>query len=519
MPVRRRSQIVLPVEPSAAAYVRMSTEHQQYSTENQLDAIRKYAAAHAITIVRVYEDAGISGLRLSGRDALQQLLSDVQSDKAEFDTILVFDVSRWGRFQDPDESAHYEYLCKLHGIQVQYCAEGFTNDNTPAASIIKSVKRAMAGEYSRDLSAKVFAGQCRLIELGFRQGGTAGYGLRRMLQDHQGKPKGLLASGEHKSIQTDRVVLVPGSPEEIATVQRIYDLFIRDHQNEDGIASVLNREGVRTDLGRPWTRGTVHQVLTNPKYEGQNVYNRVSFKLKQHRVRNPPSMWVRQQHAFTPIVDSALFAQAQAIIHGRHQHLSNEELLNRLRALLQERGTLSSIVIDEAPDMPSASTYRSRFQTLVRAYTLIGYNPGRDYAYLDINRRLREQHATIIESITRRLQEHGAAVSQEPGFGRLIVNHEFTLGLIVSRCTTTGTGSNRWTLHLVVSHLPDITIAIRMAPGNQHPLDYYVLPSIDMTIPRLRLREENRISMDVYRFDDLAHFFSLASRTRIQEAA
>jgi len=31
----------------------------------------------------------------------------------------------------------------------------------------------MAGEYSRELSAKVFIGQCRLIELGFRQGGSA----------------------------------------------------------------------------------------------------------------------------------------------------------------------------------------------------------------------------------------------------------------------------------------------------------------------------------------------------------
>lgn len=91
----------------AAEYVRMSTEHQQYSTENQQAAIRKYAVQHDITIVRTYQGAGKSGLRLSGRDALQQLLGDVQTGQADFNAILVYDVSRWGRFQDADESAYY----------------------------------------------------------------------------------------------------------------------------------------------------------------------------------------------------------------------------------------------------------------------------------------------------------------------------------------------------------------------------------------------------------------------------
>jgi hypothetical protein len=47
----------------------------------------------------------------------------------------------------------------------------------------------MAGEYSRELSTKVFAGQCRLIELGFRQGGPPGYGIRRQLIDQSGAAK------------------------------------------------------------------------------------------------------------------------------------------------------------------------------------------------------------------------------------------------------------------------------------------------------------------------------------------
>ena len=69
---------------------------------------------------------------------------------------------------------------------MEYCAEQFENDGGPVATIVKSVKRAMAGEYSRELSTKVFAGQCRLVELGYRQGGPAGLGLRRVLVDEHG---------------------------------------------------------------------------------------------------------------------------------------------------------------------------------------------------------------------------------------------------------------------------------------------------------------------------------------------
>ena len=92
------------------------------------------------------------------------MLLDVESGSAGFKAILVYDVSRWGRFQDADESAYYEYICGCSGIQVRYCAEQFENDGSIASTIVKTVKRAMAGEYSGELSSKVFAGQARLIE-------------------------------------------------------------------------------------------------------------------------------------------------------------------------------------------------------------------------------------------------------------------------------------------------------------------------------------------------------------------
>lgn len=203
----------------AAAYVRMSTEHQQYSTSNQMDVIRDYARRRGFEIVKEYSDAGKSGLSIAGRDSLALMLRDVQAGAAGFTAVLVYDVSRWGRFQDADESAYYEYICRQAGVSVHYCAEQFENDGSPVSTIVKGVKRAMAGEYSRELSTKVFQGACRLIQLGYKQGGTAGFGLRRMLIDQNGQPKTTMQMGEQKSLQTDRVVLVPGPDEEVRIVR------------------------------------------------------------------------------------------------------------------------------------------------------------------------------------------------------------------------------------------------------------------------------------------------------------
>lgn len=137
----------------AAEYVRMSTEHQKYSADNQSFAIQEYAQRRGHEIIQTYADEGKSGLNIGGRAALQKLLEDVESGQAHFKALIVYDVSRWGRFQDPDEAASYELRCRRAGVVVHYCAEQFENDGSMGSSIIKNVKRAMAGEYSRELSA------------------------------------------------------------------------------------------------------------------------------------------------------------------------------------------------------------------------------------------------------------------------------------------------------------------------------------------------------------------------------
>jgi DNA invertase Pin-like site-specific DNA recombinase len=503
----------------AVEYVRMSTEHQQYSTENQSTKIRDYAARRGIDIIRTYADAGKSGLRIDGREALQRLLRDVESGQSDFTMILVYDVSRWGRFQDADESAYYEYRCRRAGIQVVYCAEQFENDGSPVSTIVKGVKRAMAGEYSRELSAKVFAGQCRLIELGYRQGGPAGYALRRMLVDQHGNPKAELMRGEHKSLQTDRVILIPGPDEEIRTVNQIYRWFVDDGLVEAEIADRLNGIEIKTDLGRPWTRATINEVLTNEKYIGNNVYNRTSFKLKKLRVVNTPEMWIRKDGAFESIVPPELFYTARGIMCARARRYTDAELIERLRKLYENRGFLSGLVINETEGMPSTAVYSHRFGSLLRAYQTVGFSPDRDYRYLEVNRFLRRFHPEIVTQTETAIAALGGSVQRDPATDLLRLNSEFNVSLVLSRCQQRESGRFAWKVRFDTSLVPEITVAVRLDHTNQNALDYYLLPRLDFDLTRVNLKEHNPIEFETYRFDTLDYLYRMAERSRVRRAA
>ena len=141
-------------------------------------------------------------MTVDGREGLQRPMADVVAGRAEFRAVLVYDISLWGRFQNADEGGYHEHVGRRAGIQVHHCAEQFDNDGRTGSALLKAVKRVMADEYSRELPVEVFAGQCRLIEKGFRQGGMPGCGLGRRLLDEAGQPKENLGPGQRTSLQT-----------------------------------------------------------------------------------------------------------------------------------------------------------------------------------------------------------------------------------------------------------------------------------------------------------------------------
>jgi Recombinase len=315
-------------------------------------------------------------------------------------------------------------------------------------------------------------------------------------------------------------VLRPGPLEEVEVVRRLYRMFVVQRRTEREIAAALNAEGIRTDLSRPWTRGTVHQVLTNEKYIGNNVYNRASFKLQIKRVVNPPGMWVRHDAAFEPIVEQDFFEAAQRIIQDRSRRYSDQELLERLSAIFSEKGWLSGLIIDEMDDMPSSSTFRDRFGSLVRAYQLVGYTPARDYRYIETNRALRALHPDVVNQVIADIEHQGSAVRRDPISDLLHINEEFSASLVIARCHISAAGGLRWKVRFDHGLRPSITIAARMDELNTSIRDYYLLPWLEAgRTPTMRLAPENGILLDAYRFDTLDAFVELTKRVPLRVAA
>ncbi|RUU82752.1 recombinase family protein [Mesorhizobium sp. M7A.F.Ca.MR.362.00.0.0] len=385
----------------AAQYIRMSTEHQRYSLENQTAAIAEYAEARGLAVVRTYADSGKSGLSLKGRDGLKQLLTDVVTGQHAYSAVLVLDVSRWGRFQDTDQAAHYEFICRDAGVAVEYCGEPFENDGSMVSSIVKNLKRVMAGEYSRELSAKISRAQIQQARLGFKQGGPVPYGVRRLLVTKDGTPRFLLGPGEQKGLSTDRVVVVPGPPEEIRTVRRIFRMFVDQKRSMLSIVKILNSELVPSTDGLDWATSRVRTVLGSELMIGYYVYNRTTQKMMGTLKHNPSHLWTRTK-VMDPIVDPKLFARAQReLAYKRGYGFTKPDMIRKLKRLLRERKKLSSLIIDDCPHTPSAASYYEHFGSLRAAYAVIGYKcravakRSRYYSDDELLDGIRRLHATF----------------------------------------------------------------------------------------------------------------------------
>lgn len=464
----------------AAAYVRMSTDHQEYSTRNQLDRIKEYADAHCISIVQVYEDAGKSGLTIEGRPALMKLMADVQL-KPDFELLLVYDVSRWGRFQDIDESAYCEIHCRRNGVSVAYCAEDFREDGSIYAAIQKVVARAGAAKFSYDLSARVFDSQCRMVKMGFKPGGAAIFGLRRMLLGNDGAPVCVLQRGQQKAIQNQRVILVPGPEDEIEVVNRIFSWYVNDRLGDRRIAAMLNAGNIEHPDGRAWTADMIRHMLRNEKYIGNIVFNKASFKLRKTSVRNPPEIWVRCDNALAPIVAVGLFNAAQRERARRYRRYSRADLLNVLLRLYNKHGRLSTAIIDQDLDAPTASLIARHFGTLSAAYDAVGVTYSRNNAFVNTRSHAYALRANVQAEVEMFARRAGVSCERMPAGYCLRLNGNVVLAVRTLCCRRElRYGYLRWQGPTPAAVGADFILAAQLDPTNTHIAAYLLLAAADV---------------------------------------
>jgi DNA invertase Pin-like site-specific DNA recombinase len=461
----------------AAQYVRMSTENQQYSIANQEAAIQAYASSHGYILVSTYADEGKSGVEIKHRKALRQLLSDVMTGRAGFKAILVYDVSRWGRFQDVDEAAHYEFLCRSAGIPVRYCAEPFENDGSPVSSIMKNLKRTMAAEYSRELGVKVYAGQRRLALLGFRVLGAAGYGLRRMMVSPDGHRKLILKDGEHKAIHSDRIILVPGPEEEVSCIRTMFELASKGRAPKE-IAKEINNRHMPTPRGRPWGRLSVYRILTNEKYAGCNIYGKTTHKLRSVCRAVDRELWSTTPDAFVPIVSPDLFDLVQELLkkRGVPPRTSDDQLIQEMKTLLARKGQLTYKILKEERIFTRSS---QRFGSIMKAYEISGYRPSLRTAKLSSSQvriRLlrRDLYLRLKTLFPDRLRFFGLPGQQLKQITE--IDRRTRLAVYLCRPVQNHSGGIGWKIHLrpLDRHLP--MLICTMDRSFSELLDFYVVP-------------------------------------------
>lgn len=461
----------------AAQYLRMSAEDQQYSIANQIARIREYAQSKDFTVIKTYEDPGKSGVIIGHRKGLSALLKDVIGGEAKFMAILVYDVSRWGRFQNPDEAAHYEFLCASSGIPLHYCAEQFSNDGTASSSILKALKRSMAAEFSRELGEKVFRGKTRIVELGFWVGGPPGYGYRRLMVSADGKRKQLMKPGEQKSLTTDRVILVPGPRKELESVRKMFSMAA-DGNGPSAIARELNRIGITHD-GRPWTHVSVDNVVKNPKYMGCNVWNRHSQRLRQPLTSVEPKFWVRKLLAFTPIVDEETFDRAQVGLPVP-KRWSDEEILKRIRRLFKAKGRLSETILQKARDMPCTVTLHNHFGTYRQLYEKVGYHIGAEDIHNGAqSERSMKLRQNLVNAIRDLFPQH-VTVTHLPNRTRSVlwIDNSFMVSVLLCR-TKRKHGAVRWAVDPNPAEKHFVTLLCTMNGRHDRVIDYFALPRMD----------------------------------------
>ncbi len=478
----------------AAQYVRMSTDDQQYSIANQAAAIQTYAKSHGYFVVSTYADAGKSGIAIKHRKELRRLLSDVVSGRAQYKAILVYDVSRWGRFQDADEAAHYEFLCKSAGVPVRYCAEQFENDGSLPSSMLKALKRTMAAEFSRELGIKVSAGQSRLALLGFRVVGKAGYGLRRMMVSPDGRRRLILKDGERKAIQTDRTILVPGAKREVDCVRTIFELAdLRKTPRE--IAQELNARRMHSPKGRPWDHPSVYRILTNEKYAGCNTYGKTTQKLCSRSRLVERHLWVTNPDAFVSLVSRDMFDHVQKLIkrRGAHPERSDAYFVQGMKRVLAREGKLTKRILEEK--FTFSHDYYKRFGSVMKAYELAGFRPPfPTVKLLHTQRQIRSLRDGLYVRLKQLFPDRVKFISLPGQQFRHIAEIDGRIRVSIYLCRAvrnTVAGEPGWLLRVRPQERDFPALICTLDQSSSEVLNFYVFCSLSDT-PKYRVLRENQ---------------------------
>jgi len=286
----------------AAAYVRMSSDQQEGSPEQQREAIKQHAENHNYRIVQWYEDLGISGDATTKRTDFQKMIAD--GSVGDFGAIVCWDQDRFGRF-DLVEAGRWIYPLQQSGVILDTVTGGKTDWNNLVDQLTYMAKQMGKAGYLRDLSANVKRGQTKAQDAGKWVTGFPPFGY---------------------AVDPETRRLVPADAKTVRTLQQIFERYAAGDSLKQ-VAAWLNELGILTTRGNKWQQRAVTNVLNNERYLGYSIHNQSTQSkylpdaaTNGKRIFKPRKEWTIIPNTHEALISRELFDVVQSEKVKKQKH-------------------------------------------------------------------------------------------------------------------------------------------------------------------------------------------------------
>ena len=286
-------------------YARVSSEkdEQLNSLDNQISYYRDFIKKNANwEFIDGYIDEGLSGISTKKRENFNNMISDAKAGL--FDLVITKEITRFAR--NTLDSIKYTRDLISYGVGVF-----FQNDNINTldedSELRLTLMSGIAQDELRKLSSRIRFGHQEAIKKNVVLGNSRIFGYRK----------------DNKRLVIDE--------KEAEMVRELFTLYATDKYSMKKIEDIFWDKGYRNNNGKKICHSTMSNTISNPKYKGYYVGNKVKivdmFTKKQEFL--PPEQWVMfkdETGEIVPaIVSEELWEQANAVLKRRSRDVKNRQ--------------------------------------------------------------------------------------------------------------------------------------------------------------------------------------------------
>ncbi len=300
-----RTKTIFDIPLRVTFYARVSTDSKEQinSLTNQVTYYESFIKQNpAWTFVSGYIDEGLSGISTRKRENFNRMVDDSAQDM--FDLVITKEISRFAR--NTLDSIQYTRELLLNGVGVY-----FQNDNINTfdedSELRLSIMSSIAQDELRKLSSRVKFGHQQAIKKNVVLGNSRIFGYQK----------------DNRRLIIDE--------DEAPMVRELFELYATDKYSMKQIEEIFWNKGYRNHNGNKIAHTTMSNMISNPKYKGWYVGNKVKvvdmFTKKQKFL--PPEEWVMfpdETGEIVPaIVSEELWDAANAVLQRRSEDVKNRQ--------------------------------------------------------------------------------------------------------------------------------------------------------------------------------------------------